>query len=101
MSKGYKNVLIVDILGNCFDTERVVQSGGLSLFYSIKLVGLMVKINPVLKRPQFIISIDELKNKLIEIIKKYPKKYAALSDSKTLIYEIEKCNSYEEIVNIF
>jgi hypothetical protein len=101
MSKGYKNVLIVDILGNCFDTERVVQSGGLSLFYSIKLIGVIVRIKPVLKKPVYTILINDLRNKLIAIIEKSPKKFSALSDSHTLINEIKKCNTCADIINLF
>jgi hypothetical protein len=99
--QGYRDVLIVDSEGNCFDTKEVEQSGGLSLYYSIKLIGLMVKLNPVLKQPVFKISIEELKGKLIALVNKHPQKFSALLPKQTLIQEIKEANSYIAIINIF
>ena len=67
ISEAYKNVLIIDSLGNCFETERVEKNGGLSLFYSIKLVGLIVRIKPILKKLVYRISLVMLQDKLISI----------------------------------
>lgn len=101
LSRGFRNVQIVDILGNCHDTERVVQSGGLSLFYSIKLVGYMVKVSPILKQPVYKISIPDLRNKLITIVRSYPKKFSALRDKVSLIEQLENSMTYSELINSF
>jgi hypothetical protein len=101
ISVGFKNVLIIDVLGNCFDTERVVQNGGLSLLYSIKLVGIIVRIKPVLKKPVYTIPLRDLQNILIAIIEDHPKKFSALGNSRELIIEIKSAATYNAIINLF
>lgn len=101
INQGYKNVLIVDTEGNCFDIEKVEQSGGINWLYSIKLIGLMVRLNPILKRAVFAISLDELKHKLIEIVNQNSKRFESLFPREMLVNEIRRCKSYNEIINIF
>ncbi len=49
LSTAFRNVRIVDYEGNLFDIPKVEKSGGLDLFYSVKLFGYIVKVKPFLK----------------------------------------------------
>lgn len=101
ISQAYKDVKIVDSSGNCFNVERVKKIGGINLFYSLKLLGLMVRVEPVLKESAYKISVEGLKKILIDLIEKYPQKFTALSDSRSLIGDVQKSETYSRIMNLF
>jgi hypothetical protein len=99
--KAFRNVLIVDVNGRCFDTDGVTQSGGLSLFYSIRLIGYIVKVDPVLRQPVFTIDLSVLKKKIIDIITHNPAKFYQLSDTASLVDSVARCKSFEDIIDLF
>jgi hypothetical protein len=101
VNTGFRDVLIVDSTGCCFDVERVVQTGGVSLYYSIRLVGYMVKIGPVLKQPVYDIALERLQEMLIEIIKKHPRTFRNLLPSKMLVEEVKKAGSIRQLIDLF
>jgi len=101
VSKGFRDVLFVDSKGNCFDVERVTQVGGFSLYYSIKLVGYMVRIGPILKQPVYDIDLQGLKEMLTEIIKKHPKRFAAMYDGTSLTRKVNQAETIPELIDMF
>jgi hypothetical protein len=101
LKTGFKDVLIVDSAGSCFDVERVVQTGGLSLYYSITLVGYMVRIGPVLKQPVYDVNVEQLREMLIGIIKDHPTMFRKLLPSKMLIEEVKKAQSVRQLIDLF
>lgn len=101
LNTGFKDVLIIDSSGSCFDVERVVQTGGLSLYYSITLVGYMVRIGPVLKQPVYAINVEQLQEMLIGVIKSHPRMFSNLLPSKTLIEEVKKAESIRQLIDLF
>jgi hypothetical protein len=101
LNSAFRHVLIVDSLGKCFDIEKVIQSGGINLFYSLRLIGIMVKVEPVLNKPVYEIAIEELKNILIEIIRRNPANFLALNSPDTLIAKLKSCSSFKEVVDVF
>ena len=98
---GFRNVLFIDSDGNCFDTETVVQDGGIDFLYSIKLVGLMVRVKPILNQPVYPIDLQNLKEKLASIVVHHPKRFSDLMDSRSLIREINQSKSMKELFDIF
>ena len=98
---GYKNVLIIDSEGYCFDVQRVVQSGGISLWYSLKLIGLLVRVKPVLKKQIFVIPLTDFRDRLIEIVKRHPRNFSSLDTAEPLIERLKRSPTYLDIINIF
>lgn len=97
----YKDVLIVDQLGNCFELSGVKQTGGISLIYSIKLIGFIVKVEPILKKTIYQISLDEFRTKIIDILENSSNKFSNFGGKEWLINQVKKANSYEQIIQVF
>ena len=98
---GFRNVLFVDADGNCFDTKTVVQDGRIDFWYSLKLVGLIVRLKPILKQPVYPIDLQNLKEKLTSVVAQHPKRFSDMMDSKSLINEINQSKSMKELFDIF
>lgn len=101
VSIAFKDVLIVDVQGNCFDTEKVVQDGGFDFFYSIRLIGCIVRVKPILKQPVYKINIQELKNRMVHIIKLYPSNFFQISDTASLVDQVNSSVTFNELINLF
>lgn len=101
LSTAFRNVRIVDYDGKIFDVEKVQQDGGVDLFYSVKLVGYIVKVKPILQKPVEEIDLNNLKAMLIKIVKENPRQFSALLDSPILIREIESKTSISQIIDIW
>lgn len=101
ISTGFKKVLIIDSQGKCYDVQKVEQDGGLDIYYSIALFGYIVPVKPVLSQPVYNIELKEFKDKIIEIVDRHPYKFSSICDSETLIQEINHCNTFSELINLF
>lgn len=99
--KAFKDVLIIDSLGNVFDTLGIRKIGGVSFFYSAKLLGLIVKVEPILKRPVYEITSEDLKKILISLVDKSPKEFLNWPDQDALKKQINMSGSYQEIMSLF
>lgn len=97
----FKDVLIIDNDGQCFDVKEVVQAGKVDWFYSIKLIGLIIPVKPILAGPVKKISLSDLKNLIALAIKKNPQRFSSISDSNILISEVMECLTYTEIMKLF
>lgn len=64
LSTAFKNVKIVDHEGKLFDVIRVENDGGLDLFYSIKLIGHIVRVKPILRGQVKKIDVESLKKNI-------------------------------------
>ena len=98
---GYKDVMIVDLNGDLYLVDGVKKSGGVSVWDSIKNMGWLVKIEPILKKPVKKIKLDELKEIVSNIIKRYPKKFSNLSDKSSLLGFIDKSKTIKELIEVF
>ena len=97
----FRQVLIIDALGKCFEVERIVQSGGVSIFYSLKLIGIIVKVEPILNKPVYEISLEKLKDILINIIDKSPSNVLALDSPERLRKKLRLCSTILDTINVF
>ena len=101
VSKAFKDVLIVDFEGKCFETIEIKQSGGISILDSIKLFTKVVKVTPVLSKDVYFIDLNLLKDKLISVIWSNPKGFSNLDNIESLIANIQNCKRIEDVFKIF
>jgi hypothetical protein len=100
-SIGYVNSILIDCEGNCFEVERVISGNRISIWDSIKQFQLMYHLTPVLRRDPYKIPLQELKEMLIILVKKHPRKYRSFLPVSMIVEDIGKMTTYEELVRYF
>ena len=101
ISQAFRNVRIVDSKRQCLDIERVIQAGGLDLLYSLKVVGYMVRVDPILKRPVFRMDLEELKGVILTLVEREPYPFNALMCKEDLKQEVCNAESLERLIAVF
>jgi hypothetical protein len=97
----YRDVLLIDQEGNCFEMEGIRQEGGLSIYYSIVLVGKMVRVAPVIKKAIYHLPLDLVKDLLISWIQTHPNRLSAIADDQDIINDIHVSRTYLELIKSF
>ncbi|MBD3906402.1 hypothetical protein NAL32_20970 [Chryseobacterium sp. Ch-15] len=101
INQSFRNVEVVDSLGNLYKIKNVIKDSGINLIESIKKVGLMVRLKPVLEEGVTHISLIELQNKIVNYVSANPKKWEHLDNIQNLKETIYFAKNYEELIRIF
>lgn len=103
VDQAFRNVEVVDSSGNLYKIKKVIKDSGINLVESIKKVGLMVRLKPILEQDVKQISLVQLKDKIFEYVSANPKKWKDLDldNSQNLKEAIYSAGSYEELIKYF
>ncbi|MBA5246529.1 hypothetical protein H1R16_10425 [Marnyiella aurantia] len=101
INQAFRNVEVVDSLGNLYKIKNVIKDSGINLIESIKKVGLMVRLKPILEEDVTQINLIELQNKIVNYVSANPKKLKHLDDIQNLKETIYSTKNYEELIRIF
>ncbi len=101
INQAFCNVEIVDSIGNLYKIKNVIKGSRINLIESIKKVGLMVRLKPILENDVEQITLIQLQDKIFEYVSSNPKKWEYLDNIKNLKKIIYSTKNYEELIRIF
>ena len=99
--KFYKNLTIINSNGEVYHSIDARVLGNAKIFYYLKYFQKMYQVEVIYDKKIDYITLEDLKIKIIQFIKKSPKKWLALDTIEEIQKMIEKTNSYKELILIF
>ena len=99
--KAFKNVNVIDSKGLLYKVNRVEQMGGILPWYSIKFMGLMVRLNPICEKEPSQISLGELKSRVSNHVEQNKRFWSPLNDGRGLKTMIKEALTFEELIKMF
>lgn len=97
----FKNVEVVDSAGKVFKLTGVSKASGLRLLESIKLVGLIVKLIPIIEGDVKDISLSELQDRIFTHVSTNAKHWLVLDTLEGMKERIYSSKNFEELIKIF
>lgn len=101
VNQAFRNVEVVDSTGNLYKIKGVIKDSGINLIESIKKIGLMVRLKPILKEDVKKISLVEFQDKIFKYVSSNPQKWQHLDNMENLKGIIYSTKSHEELIRIF
>ena len=97
----FKDAEIVDTLGVLHFFEDIEPISGILIGQSIKRIGLMVKIQPIIKKNPENITLDVLKERIKKNVVKNKQQWSGLNDGRGVVTMIDETQSFEELILLF
>lgn len=102
VNQAYKNVYIVDSIGNHIKIKKVIATtGSIKFWTSIKYFSSMIEVITEVDKDFSILSLSKFKELLINTVKEKPKYWVCLDSIGVIIKSINNSESYIEIMRIF
>lgn len=98
---GFKKVDIIDSTGRLIHVKDVEQVSGLKLWESIKLVGLIVKLNPIVEGEVSYITLNELKNRVLQHLSRHVSDWSYLGPPSEIEQSVERASSFKDLIMVF
>jgi len=96
------NLEIIDSNGWLYKIEKIVSTGKLSLFHSIKSIGLMVEAKFTYASNDIVqLSLDELKDKCYSCVKNHKAFWSPINDGRGLKRMIYEAKDFKELILMF
>jgi hypothetical protein len=94
----FRSCTVIDNLGRCFRVDGVRPAGSISLYHSFRYFAKLRRVEPILTEDVVQLSIEEVKDLLVDVIRKNPRANSSLAPAKEIIKDINRCITLKEII---
>ncbi len=95
------NIQIIDSEGQLYFIKSLEQDSSVLFWESIKSVGLMVKVKPIFEKESEEITLENLKIRVKNHVRKNKNFWSAVDDGRGLDTIIDDTTTFEELITIF
>ncbi len=97
----FKNVEIIDSSGKLYFIKEVKKISGIKLWNSLKMMGLMIRLEPVMHKKTEFVSLEEAKIRIMQHVEKHSKIWLNLDTTNGIQKMIDNAKTHKELILIF
>lgn len=97
----FKNVEVIDSKGSLYKLKGVKKASGIKILESLKLVGLIVKLEPLIDGEVGSVSLSFLKERALKQVSSNSKYWLSIDTVEGMKARIDSAESFEELIRIF
>jgi len=97
----FKNIEIIDSSGKLFFIKEVKKVNGIKLWDSLKMMGLMIRLEPIMNNKAELISLEEVKKRIMRYVKKHSKAWLELDTISGIQKMVDNAKTHKELILIF